>query len=451
MLAHVLANPVSDDWPRAMANAALGLAAMAVLAGRGSLTLVAALGVVSFVAEAPFVGNHWLIAALLNLVLLGARPGRRAWFERAVPGLATVFLVAYSFAAVAKLNGGFFDGDNSCARFFANQMLGFWQLPELAGGATPILALGTVVIELAIPLLLVVPATRRLGVPLAAGFHLVLTLDLQQHFFDFTLVLLPLFFLFWPSEALVGVVDRFRRAMRADERAWLWLLGLLVVTSTMPIPTVWRGMGIVVTWIVWLWAFVALARAILGGARIAKGSTSPDSVALPSRSAGSSGFIRRIGAVGALAVGLAVLNGLAPYLELKTATGYNMYSNLVTSGGVSNHFLVTSSGELRNAGGDLVVVLDTDSDDLAEYIDSGFALPFVNFTDFLADNPDTSVTYQRLRIGDARDEPVTVERAGDHRALIRSMPWWQEMFATFRAVPLDLETPACQNTWLPAR
>ena len=141
---------------------------------------------------------------------------------------------------------------------------------------------------------------------------------------------------------------------------------------------------------------------------------------------------------------LALFNGLTPYLELKTATGYNMYSNLVTSGGETNHFLVPATAGLRDEGGDLALIIETSDEDLAEYIDSGFTMPFVNLTDYLADHPETSLVYER------GGERFVVERAGDHPELLERQPFLIEKFVYFRSVPVA-ESPECQDGWLPAR
>ena len=51
---------------------------------------------------------------------------------------------------------------------------------------------------------------------------------------------------------------------------------------------------------------------------------------------------------------LVVLNGLSPFLELRTAYAFNMYANLETAAGESNHFLVPRTLPLTDYQGDLV-------------------------------------------------------------------------------------------------
>jgi hypothetical protein len=40
------------------------------------------------------------------------------------------------------------------------------------------------------------------------------------------------------------------------------------------------------------------------------------------------------------------INGLSPYLGLKTESSYSMFSNLRTEGGISNHYLVPASFQI---------------------------------------------------------------------------------------------------------
>ncbi len=107
-------------------------------------------------------------------------------------------------------------------------------------------------------------------------------------------------------------------------------------------------------------------------------------------------------------VGLVVLNGLSPYLELKSGFGFNMYSNLVTVGGETNHFLVPGTAELRSSQSETAVILAS--------VDG---------------------------------EQFDLERAGDHPEWIEPLPWYLERFLPFRAVS-TVDPPRCQPSFLPA-
>jgi hypothetical protein len=136
---------------------------------------------------------------------------------------------------------------------------------------------------------------------------------------------------------------------------------------------------------------------------------------------------------------LVVVNGLTPYLEVKTAYGWNMYSNLVTVAGESNHLVVPSTFPLRRAQFDLVEVVDTDDPGLATYIDEGYLLAWTSFASYLADRPEIAVTFRR------RGELVHLA-AGD-RAGLEVRWWWR--WLPYRAVH-GSQPQRCQPVFLPA-
>ena len=448
--AHVLGAPTVGGWSgRGLANLAVGLVAIAVIAdpaGRARRTVLAVAIVGSAVVEAPLIGNHWLVAAAVSVAALLARPWAGGgdgdaddggFTRRFAPLARVILLVFYSFAALAKLNSGFLDPVVSCARFFANQSLDFWRLPTVPGDgvvapALPFLALG---IELAVPLLLIVRPTRRYGVWLAIVFHLVLTLDLRQHFYDFTLVLFPLFTLFAPASLLETVDRSLPRLDLGRGRPWMALAAALMVAFHLPLGPLDSGARWVAVRLVWVLWVVLLA--LIGRGLVLAWRGGQDRPTVPVD-------LRPPGVAGALLAAAVVLNGLAPYLELKTATGFNMYANLVTADGQSNHLVIGRTAGLRDDQSRTVEILSSDDAGLAAYAESGFALPVANLRDHLAAHPETSVTY--------RLDGVLVDHRPAHPGPLTpaSMSWLAERFALFRAVPLA-DPPACQNVWLPAR
>ena len=96
----------------------------------GPLALLAVGGVVTMWSEAPVLGNHWLLAGLVDLALLFAVAVgvvRRRWSdatdlaERFLPVARWCLLGFYFFASFAKLNSAFFDRSVSCATFYFDE------------------------------------------------------------------------------------------------------------------------------------------------------------------------------------------------------------------------------------------------------------------------------------------------------------------------------------------
>lgn len=430
-LAHLAGNPFYGAvWPHptTVGFVLLGVGVTAVTTlvrpARGTMLALVALVPLSAALEVPRLGNHWLLAGAVSLAYLVTR-GR---WELFTPAARWSLLVFYSFAAFAKLNRGFFDPTTSCAVFYADQALTAAGLPGLAPGSPQAWAaiLGTILAETSIPVLLAAPPTRRVGVFLGIGFHGLVSLNLGQHFYDFTAVLLPLFVLFLADDdaeaaerTIASVPVYWRRLASAGIAAFGLLITGVHVTPYPASPWLLRRL----TFLPWLLYLVFVA-ALAARARTA---------ARPSW---------RLAPATAVIVTLVSVNGLTPYLELKTAFGFNMYANLVTANGGSNHLLVRRTLAVRRDQERPVEIIASSDQRLAAYATQGYLLPWPSFRAFLAAHRDISVTYRR------EAETLTLERASDRPDLVAPVPWW------WRWMPLRAldarDPPRCQTTVLSA-
>ena len=446
-LAHLIGNPIGDVQPLPPAlplvDGFLGLAAAGLVLRPSRPLLVGAAGLVlgSAWLEAPFLGNHWLLMALASAGILLAVARPEPW-PRLMPALRWVFLVFYAFAAFAKLNDGFLTPQTSCGVFFTNHALAAAGLPTVAphGLLAGLVVMGIVAVELSVPVLLAIPRTRRFGVGLAVLFHGAIALDLDQHFYDFTAVLFVFLGLFAGDDFAARVEERLarasehrwlRRAMIGGVAAALGLVAIALVPST---PLTWRLLyrapfllwGPFSLWFAW--------RVLVGGSE----PSPPDHGALRLRSP----------ALIAL-VALTALNGLTPYLELKTAYGFTMYANLHTVRGESNHLIVRRTWPLSPVHEQLVEVVASDDPGLAPYVGTGYLVPERNLRHYLSVTPEARVTV-REAAGDrgASADPDAVRELGPEDA--QRMPLLVEKLLLFRAVDTH-SPPRCQDLWLPAR
>ena len=430
LVAHVVANWAQPDIPRPVgwANLAVGLfgVLLAVRPGPRLLIGASALVVASVVLEMPVTGNHWLLAGLVSAAILatGGQP------STLFPVARTILLVFYAFAAFAKLNTGFFDPTVSCAVFYSNQWLdGLGFGPMAADSAPATVAIwGTVLIESAVPVLLMVRRLRSWGVVVGTLFHTVISFDLNQHFFDFTSVLLPLFFLFAPTimvqrmdQSWAGVPAWARRLVVAG---FLVVGGATVVAAVLPLTASTAVLVTAVPFVLWIpfgiWWGVVLVRALAPGEKM-NWSLRP---------------------LAALILAVTVLNGLTPYTEIKTAYGFNMYANLLTAAGESNHLVVRATAPLRRGYEDPVAIVDSSDEGLLGYKESGYLIAYPEFRRYLIANPEVSVTYTRSGV------LYSTPRVGDDAALSAPVPlWWQ--YFPLRAIDTQ-RPPRCQDVFLSA-
>jgi hypothetical protein len=429
MVAHVVGNwgqpsiPHLTGWVN-LAVGALGIW-LSVRPDRLVMMLSAASVIASVAAEIPATGNHWVLAGLVGMVILLSGNS-----DRQLGAARWILLVFYAFAAFAKLNSGFFDPSVSCAVFYGNQSLDAVGLPSIDPSSALAHAAiwGTVAIECSIPLLLVWRRTRYVGVMLGTGFHTLLSIDLSQHFYDFTSILIALFFLFVPDpsvQVMAGASNRVSATTRRLVASW-WsvIAACLVLVAVLPQTQMTAQILTTVPFAIWIPASV-LWLGVLVWAR------SP-----------AAAFSWRPGVLAGLVIGVTVLNGLSPYTEVKTAYSFNMYANLVTADGRSNHFFVRRTLPLRHDYSDPIEVVTSSDPGLQAYADEGYLIAQPQFRRYLATHPDTAVTFR------VADTLVTLERASQSAIYSDPGPWWWR-FVPLRAID-SRSPPRCQAAFLPA-
>lgn len=424
---HIAGNPISktglEEVLLRLDTVVIGAAALYLLIrpGRVPARVVLAAGVVvSLVLEAPVTGNHWLLAAIVSVAILASSRHADPWarFSRTA---RPILLGFYFFAAFAKLNSGFFDPVESCARFYANQTLDGFGLPEIGGEGLPIaVAVAVAATELSVPVLLFFRRSRALGVLVGVTFHFLVSLDLNQHFYDFSGVLFALFALFLTDRAITEI-----GGFALGERAEVVVLGVgapLVALMAIAPPSDIANAVRVMTFVPWFVFGVTVVVRLWRRRPVATKSG-----------------LRPAGVLAWALLAVVVANGLTPYLEIKTATSWNMYANLVTHDGESNHFLIRETLPIWDRNSDLLVVVASTDERLQRYADTGYAIPRRNLENYLADNPTAVVTVML-----DGEETVLTSADGDNTNV------FVDKFLSFRSVDVVGE-PGCQAGFLPAR
>lgn len=427
---------VTEPTATGVAQALLAVSAIGVLVrpGRtGPLLLLAGLGLATAWLEAPLLGSHWVLAVFVNLALLVAallarRDGgidRERLAEAFLPVARWCLVLFYAFAAFAKLNTDFLDAAVSCSTYFFGETFGG---PPAVGA--DLLPFATALTELSIPLLLLVRRTRVFGVLLGLAFHSVIALDVVHPFYDFSAVLAALFVLFLPTAFATSALGLLRGRGTAFRHVWLGLAAVVLVAQ-------WAGFllpfvaGRLVLWV--LFDIAVLAGVVVWLLRDRGRSPGPQR---PFALRGPRWAL-------ALVPALVVVTGLLPYVELRTASAFTMYSNLRMVDGTSNHLLVRSSLPLAGRHTDLVTVVSSDDPDLARYAEQGYLLPWDSFRSYLAEHPAVAVTFER---GGQR---VVMQRASDDPALVTPPPVVTQKLLALRAVDAP-DRSRCQTTFLPA-
>ena len=439
------ATAVFDDVTTvAVTHVVVGLLAVAVLVRPRStawLTALAVAGPVSFWFEAPVVGSHWALVCLVDLGILVAivwtkGHDRVALERRFVPFARVALLGFYSFAAFSKLNSAFFTPRVSCGNYYFDELAGSLHVTvhsATAGWWAHLVPIGTAGVELSVPVLLLFPVTRRFGVVLGLVFHSLIALDQSHLFSDFSSVLTALFTLFLPAAFASDVVARWRSL---TDQARESVRTVVVVGALALLGVQWYGHGkglyrVFLDGRMWAWLLLdALVLVLVVHHLVATRTRRIDVPLRPQRWLW-------------IVVALVVFNGAAPYLELRTAYAFNMYANLVTAGGDSNHFIVRRTLPLTDDQRDLVAIVSSSDPGLEAYATSKFDIPFLQLRDYLSHHRDVAVTYRR------HGEVRTVAHAADDPALVEPVPSWESKLFAFRSLD-ELDPPRCQPAFLPA-
>jgi hypothetical protein len=430
-------------------NLVLTVTAILFLLRPASHALFAAvlgLDVLKVAVLAPFVPNHILFTAFVNLTVLaalartrrraGGPPGRAAAaYDLFAPAVRLEVLVLYVFAVLHKLNADYFNPDVSCGAKLASEMAARLSSHPLPGWVRVAAIWGSLAIEGAIPLLLWFRATRPVGFVLGLGFHFTLAFHPHLGIYSFSAMLLALYCLFVPAEVLAAVNGLWRRTVvyRWSQHRW-WLaaatlaaaallaLAWLVLQGSLPRDVLMQvletaGLGL------WLLTFTCFATLLVLAVRARGwGGTSADS-------------FRPTWAPLLVLPALAFFNGFAPYLGLKTTTAYSMFSNLRTEGDRPNHLFLPRALRLAHYQDqdNLAEVVRSSDGRLQSYADQHLLLPYFEFRRLTSTTEgDFTVTYRRA------GRTATLDTRRDPDSELRApVPWLLGKVLVFRGIDRD--------------
>ncbi len=380
-------------------------AAVLVIASPSSLANFMTLVVVQLadlLLKLPDISNHTVVMLISDIVIVSAylrsaslRPNfpidPGSLFDSFAPVLRVITVILYFYVTFHKLNWDYLDPSYSAsvehyrelARIIARSGV---QLP-MADWAKYCAIYGTLVIESAIPILLIFVRTRVAGLWLGLLFHFMLSIE---RYYDFTATVYALLFLFtpanfpdlledwWHRSRLGWIVSRAARATifrTIPIQVWLAVLASLVlgtinildrVTSLRMFKCLWMvfGVGII----------LAFAGAIHGRR----------SALVEQR-----GLLKLASSAFAIFPLLMLLNGACPYLGLKTRSCFAMFSNLRTEGGQTNHVLVPAWFQIAGFQKHMVRIIDSSDPFLASLAERGCSMPYFNLRTYITREGET--------------------------------------------------------------
>jgi len=122
-----------------------------------------------------------------------------------------------------------------------------------------------------------------------------------------------------------------------------------------------------------------------------------------------------------------VLNGIMPYVGLKTETSWAMFSNLRTEGGRSNHWVIPASSQVFDFQRDLVQVTSSSDEGLRWVAKRHQLVPYFE----VRRHPEASVSYLRDGV------EVRFQRAADDPRFSSAIPLPMRKLLWFRPIDPD--------------
>lgn len=408
---------------------------------------------------------HYVFGALTTLFLLIAfgrlitkgksMGGGEDFLSRFAPVMRISVVMMYVWAVIQKLNRDYFDPEVTCAgKLHIEINAYFGNILPTADWALVGAAVGSLVFELGIPILLCFRTTRFAGFITAVGFHLWLSIHPAAGIFSFTSLILAVLVLFLPNSWGVEMQKIWDKQLRklgggeitkGQKRArWMvtivffvtlltqGLLYLLIERSYEVFHTANRiGFFAFFIWGIWIGVCYLLA-----GKR-AKGEGDQP---LPNKFRPSWVLLALIPTL---------INGTLPWIGARTQTSFSMYSNL-RSEAEGNHIFLKRV-DLFQFQTDIVEVMESSPNILApskkprgiqQFANIGHRIiPWFEFRRLVSEmEGDFEVAYRRggkeMTLG-RKEEQIT----GDAEAF-RPLPLLQRKFLWFRRLE-TLEGPMC--------
>lgn len=430
----------------------------------GFLLLGAAIALKAVYFALPGLPRGYLLGAATTLFLLFAlgrllkrgeiMGGGDDLLSRFAPVIRVAVFIMYVWAVIQKLNWDYFDPEVTCAGKLHREInLYFGSVLPEADWALVGAAVGSLVCELGIPILLFFRPTRFAGFAVAVWFHLWLSIHPAAGVFSFSSIILGLLALFLPATWGQKLQDiwstQLRWLGRGDEdrgrrlSRWIVILGFFVtlVTQGLLYLLIERSYEVFHTAnrIGWI-AFFTWGVWIGGCYLVAGWKARGEDKAWPNRARPTLAWI------GLLPI---LLNGVYPWVGGRTQTSFSMYSNL-RSEGEGNHMFLrrVDHFQLQN---DMVEVMESAPNILApssrprgiqQFANIGHRIiPWFEFRRLVSEmEGDFEVTYLRggetLELGRKDGEIYGDEAAFEpHPLLARKFLWFRRLES--------LEGPMC--------
>jgi hypothetical protein len=387
------------------------LLSWAIVAGSGVLILfprktavligVAAVTVMLYAVRLPVASNNKTITTVFDLCLLASagalalrgKLNRVQLYENLRIAARLLLAIMYFYGIFHKINTDFLDPTVSCAVGLYKPLAAPFGLEDnLVGRYLAIWS--TFVIE---GIAIVALFWRRwfaVGLTIALVFHYIIPISAYSWYMDFSSLVFALYMLSMPREASARVYEITYRAVVHPLRNMVGRIGILApaaatiglaLAAVLLLAMAYPGrpaLMLLHSMFILTWAVVGgIAMTVMVYAVMQHLPYDGPPVARASRWTW-------------LIPGLFFVSCLSPYVGLKTESSINMFSNLATEGGASNHLLMPRPPYLFDYQKDVVQVVASSSPTLQKTAAAGMSNVLFPIQEYLRRHPGQWVSYR---------------------------------------------------------
>ncbi|GEM_PF-6817329 len=405
----------------------------------------------------PFNSNHYTYQLFVNVALFSSyiyliiKERRlvitsKEWFTVFRPVVALTLIFLYLFAVLHKLNAGFFSEASWAIRLYDKMLnaqhlgvlLEFLPRDQTFINIIPHL---TLIIELLIPAGFLFKRTRIITIIFGFLFHVTLSIREFAPGTDFPTVVGAVYVLFYYNTSK-DILDRpINKILNSQLFSIMYKFVLpFLLLCIIFIPSIVEALRLshhtentlesftdadvkAVHWSIYIIIYVTIAVFVLFKTRLRIPKSEEFNI------------LRNHPLSLAWLPLLFVFVSLSPYLGLRTANSFAMYSNLKVEGNYTNHFFIPVETQVFDYLKQ-VCVIETSSENIPITNETGKVLPYYEFLEFtqMAYNADKSIIYE------FEGERVELERIDDAPDLIAPFTQLEQFylrFASSRNADLD--------------
>ncbi len=331
----------------------------------------------------PEIPNHrYLILFTLPLVISTLFKNRSI---NNVKQSYIILSIVYFYAFLAKLNYSYINSDISCAAIFLKNILSlnlFTPNNSLINikWLNYLSIYSSIILEFLFCFFILLKRTRKAVIIAAMIFHFCLAEDLIKYFINFSAIM---YFLLFSSLGKLSLIKLTQTFSNISKIAKLVILIIIICPILSHLSLAFADQNNLYN----SFKFLSLSRHLLWVSFsfvIFSHVIFSKLSSYESDSKVSTGYI--------LLFVLLIVNGISPYLGLKTRTSFSMYSNLIITDESSNHLFISKSLDILGILKNRAYILDVTGPCISQFI-KGAEYPIFELSRIMYKCPDADIKF----------------------------------------------------------